>query len=162
MSGPVYAVTEVSVPARLVAAVRARVPLRSVAEYFGAHLDQVYALGRSGGVMLDGQNVFIYREARDGVLTVDFGVGATAPFVGVGNVLPAMTPNGTAAMTTHWGEYRLMRPAHDAVHEWCRVNQRTLAGESWEVYGHWSDNPAARRTDVYYLLGTDPSLDTAP
>ena len=162
MSRPVHVVTEVLVPPRLVAAVRTRVPLGRVAEHFGPHLDQVYALARIGGVMLDGQNIFIYREAHDGVLTVDFGVGARAPFVGVGNVQPTMTPNGTAAMTTHWGEYRLLRAAHDAVQEWCRVNQRSLDGASWEVYDHWRENPAELRTDIYYLLRSDLSLDAGP
>jgi len=30
-----------------------------------------------------------------------------------------------------------------------------MAGPRWEVYGHWSDNPATRRTDIFYLLTED-------
>jgi effector-binding domain-containing protein len=39
---------------------------------------------------------------------------------------------------------------------WCRDNGYTLAGPSWEIYGHWRDelhsDPSKIRTDVYYLL----------
>jgi hypothetical protein len=38
---------------------------------------------------------------------------------------------------------------------WCRSHGRPLAGPRWEVYGHWSDNPATRRTDIFYLLNDD-------
>ncbi len=27
-----------------------------------------------------------------------------------------------------------------------------LAGPSWEVYGHWHEDPAQLKTDIYYLL----------
>jgi hypothetical protein len=26
------------------------------------------------------------------------------------------------------------------------------SGTNWEVYGDWDDDPARRRTDVYFLL----------
>lgn len=56
-----------------------------------------------------------------------------------------------AAATTHWGDYRLGE-AHDAVVTWCRTTGHTLAGISWEVYGHWHDDPTKIRTDIFYLL----------
>jgi len=27
-----------------------------------------------------------------------------------------------------------------------------FAGPNWEIYGHWTDDPAQLRTDVFYLL----------
>jgi Metal binding domain of Ada len=33
---------------------------------------------------------------------------------------------------------------------------RQRAGTSWEVYGDWEEDPAKRRTDVYFLL--EPSV----
>jgi effector-binding domain-containing protein len=45
-----------------------------------------------------------------------------------------------------------MKPAHEAIHQWARENERRLTGTSWEVYGHWSDDPAKLRTDIYYLI----------
>lgn len=149
-----YHVHETLVSPRAVAGVRARVVLGQVAREFGPHLDQVYAAARGGAIALDGQNIFIYREAANGMLTVDFCVGVTAAFSAVGAVTPLHTPSGVAATTTHWGAYSEIRAANDAIHAWCRANHRTCAGPSWEVYGHWHPEPARCRTDVYYLLAS--------
>ena len=152
MSSPPYEVREVIVAPRAVAGVRACVAFGRVGAEFGPYLDQVYAAKRAGAVALDGQNIFIYRSASDGYLTVDFCVGVTAPFSGVGAVVPLETPSGPAAMTTHVGDYRGLGDANAALREWCRANGRAIAGPSWEVYGHWDADPAKLRTDVYYLL----------
>lgn len=147
-----YDVREVIVTPRPVAGVRAQVPRGRVGQEFGRHLDQVYAAGRSGAVQLDGQNVFIYRAATAGLLTVDFCVGVRAPFAAVGAVVPLETPHGVAAMTTHQGDYSRLGEANAAILAWCRANGRLRAGPSWEVYGHWHEDPAQLRTEVYYLL----------
>lgn len=147
-----YTVVESVVEPRLVAGVHARVTRGRVGQEFGRHLDQVYAAARAGSVQLDGQNIFIYRDCIDDQLTIDFCVGATAPFAPVGAVLPLYTPRGLAAMTTHQGDYGGLGGAHAAIAAWFRAHDRTLAGPSWEVYGHWHADAAQVRTDVYYLL----------
>jgi hypothetical protein len=152
MSSAPYEIREVAVAARPVAGVRAQVRRGLVGREFGRHLDQVYAAGRTGAVQLDGQNIFVYRACSGDVLTVDFCVGATAPFSTVGLVEPLETPHGVAAMTTHVGDYGRLGEANDAIVEWCRANDRLRAGPSWEVYGHWHADPARLVTEVYYLL----------
>lgn len=144
-------------PPRAVAAVRARLPLAEVPRRFAEYLDQVHAASRGGAVSLDGQNVFVYHAgtAPDGAAEVEFGVGATAPFAPVGPVRYAALPTGTVAATTHWGDYAGLGHAHGAVIAWCRAHGRALTGVRWEVYGHWSDDPRQRRTDVYYLLSPE-------
>jgi hypothetical protein len=154
MSSASYEVHEVVVAARPVAGVRAQVPLGRVGQEFGRHLDQVYAAARGGAIHLDGQNIFIYRALTADQLTVDFCVGVTAPFTAVGAVVPIETPHGVAAMTTHHGDYGRLGEANAAILAWCRANDRRRAGPSWEVYGHWTDDPAQLRTDVYFLLQT--------
>lgn len=149
-----YDVRELTVAPRLVAGVRAQVPKGRVGQEFGRYLDQVYAAGRAGAVQLDGQNVFIYRGTTGNLLTVDFCVGAKAPFTAAGAVIPLETPHGPVAMTTHVGDYGRLGDANTAILEWCRANGRTLAGPSWEVYGHWDPDPAKLRTEVYYLIAT--------
>ena len=148
-----YVVREVTIAARPVAGVRAKVRLGRVGSEFGRYLDQVYAAGKSGAVSLDGQNVFIYRSLDGDQLTCDFCVGVKAAFTTVGNVEPLTTPSGQAAMTTHVGDYGRMGDANAAIKEWCRANNRAIAGPSWEVYGHF-DPKTPPRTDVYYLLKT--------
>src|SRR3954463_3071475 len=100
-----YDVTLQSIPPRAFAAVRARVPIGRVPAVFRDYLDQVYAAGRSGAVMLDGQNIFVYRKASDtsGELDVEFGVGVRAPFANAGAVQYSSVPSGRVATTTHWG-----------------------------------------------------------
>jgi effector-binding domain-containing protein len=160
MTTPPYDVREVTVAARPVAGVRTQVPRGRVAKEFGRYLEQVYAAARSGAVHLDGQNIFIYRAATADQLTVDFCVGVAAPFTAVGAVVPLETPHGVAAMTTHHGDYGRLGEANAAIIAWCRANDRLRAGPSWEVYGHWSADPAQLRTEVYYLLRT--TADATP
>ncbi|MEP7325848.1 MAG: GyrI-like domain-containing protein [Gemmatimonadota bacterium] len=157
MNSRSYEVVVVEAAARSVAGVRADVPFGRVAEYFARCLDLVFAAGRSGAIALDGQNIFIYHPGAPGVLVVDFCVGTSGPFAAIGEVSWRQTPLGTAATTFHLGDYGGLRGAHDAVHQWCRERGRTLAGPSWEVYGHWHADPAKLRTDVYYLLENRPT-----
>jgi effector-binding domain-containing protein len=143
---------------RTIAAVRARLPVARVAAMFAGYLDKVYAAGRAGAVQLDGQNVFVYQDVPDhpGAAEVAFGVGTRAPFSAVGEVQPVELPVGEVATTTHWGPYAQLGAAHAAVVEWCRTNGHRMTGSRWEVYDHWSDDPAKLRTDIYYLLKTEP------
>lgn len=152
MASSSYAVNEVMVAPRPVAGVRAQVPRGRVAHEFGHYLDQVYAAERTGAVVLDGQNIFVYRASTGDLLTIDFCVGITASFAALGAVVPMETPHGVAATTTHYGGYGGLGNASAAILAWCRVNNRRRAGPSWEVYGHWYGDPAPMRIDVYFLL----------
>jgi effector-binding domain-containing protein len=152
-----YSISEARVEARLAAGVRALVPKSEIGAQFGKYLDQVYALGKTGAVALDSQNIFIYYGGKDGVLTCDFCVGAKAAFTPSGNVRPVETPSGLAATLTHWGDYSGLRAANDAIQEWSRASGKKLSGPAWEVYGHWDPDPAKCRTDVYYLLDVSAS-----
>jgi hypothetical protein len=148
-----YAVALQSVAARGLAAVRAQMPLAEVPARFRPLLGQVYAAARSHAITLDGLNVFVYRAGpAQGIVDVEFGVGVMAPFASVGPVVCSEVPGGTVATTTHWGDYGSLGDAHTAVVSWCRAEGHSLAGISWEVYGHWSDDPAARRTDIFQLI----------
>lgn len=144
---------------RTIAAVHARVPISAVPSTFRRYLDQVYAAARAGLVALDGQNIFVYHDApgQPAEADVAFGVGVTTPFVAVGNVRPTPLPVGEVATTTHLGNYSRLGTAHHAVIEWCHGHDRRLAGPRWEVYGHWTDDEARLRTDVFYLLEPDAS-----
>lgn len=140
---------------RGMAAVHARVPASRVATHFRTYLDQVYAAGRAGKVQLDGQNIFVHRDVEGAPdnLDVEFGVGVAAPFASAGSVIYSVTPSGSVATTTHWGDYGALGDAHAAVIAWCRSHDVPLAGPRWEVYGHWREG-VIPRTDIYYLVAT--------
>jgi effector-binding domain-containing protein len=150
-----YAVALQLAQPRSIAAVRARLPLRDVPRRFADFLNQVYAASRTGAIELDGQNIFVYRGDAHGEADVEFAVGTPRSFDQIGDVVYSATPSGEVATTTHWGDYANLATAHDAVLAWCRSQGRSIAGPRWEVYGHWSDNPATRRTDIFYLLKSD-------
>ena len=139
---------------RSIAAVHARLPAGTVSASFRRYLDQVYAAAKAGAVHLDGQNVFVYRDATDGSTDVEvaFGVGVTAPFAPIGAVVPTSLPVGEVATATHWGNYAELGAAHRAIIDWCRAHERGIAGPRWEIYGHWTDDESRLRTDVLYLL----------
>ena len=100
-----------------------------------------------------GRHVAIYWDES---VRLEVGVELHGPFVEDGDVVHSATPPGLVASTTHLGPYGGLRGAHDAVHQWCDANNRTLAGPRWEIYGHWQDawntDPSQLRTDVYYLV----------
>src|SRR6266513_125277 len=140
---------------RSIAAVRFRLPIRDVTRLFADYLNQVYAASRAGAIELDGQNIFVHSGDAHGEADVEFGVGTRRSFDRIGAVVHSTTPSGEVATTTHWGDYADLGAAHDAVVAWCRSQRRSIVGPRWEVYGHWSDNPATRRTDIFYLLKDD-------
>lgn len=148
-----HRVTLAQASPRHIAAVRARIPASRVAAEFRRSLDQVYAAGRRGAARLDGQNIFVYRDApgAPGFLDVEFGVGVEAPFADIGDVVCSATPGGKVAMTTHVGDYATLGAAHSAIVNWCRAHAVSLAGTRWEIYGHWREG-AVPRTDVCYLV----------
>jgi effector-binding domain-containing protein len=100
-----------------------------------------------------GRHVAVY---WDGSIRLEVGVELFGPFQDQGEVVRSSTPAGSVASTTHFGNYRGLGAAHDAIHRWCRDNGRKLAGPKWEMYGHWRNewntDPSQIRTDVYYLL----------
>src|SRR3954464_6294985 len=147
-----YSISVQHVEPRPFAAVRQSMYIREVPSRFRPFLDQVYAAAKSGAIALDGQNIFVYRAGPSDMVEVEFGVGAKAPFAPIGRVMYSAVPGGEVATTTHWGDYALLGAAHQAVVDWCGAERRRLAGISWEVYGHWDDDPAKRRTDIYQLL----------
>jgi effector-binding domain-containing protein len=81
-----------------------------------------------------GRHVALY---LDGSIRIEVGVELLGPFVEDGNVVRSATPDGSIASTTHFGPYRGLGAAHDAVRQWCTANNRRLTGPNWEIYGHW-------------------------
>jgi hypothetical protein len=136
-----YTVEVLPVPAQPIAAVRGPATLTNLPKRIHALFDEFYAGFKGKG----GRNIVLYPGNCGGEFELQCGVEVETD----GN---SATPAGTVAMTVYMGPYDGMKPAHQAIHEWARANGRKLAGPSWEVYGHWSDDPAALRTDIFYLL----------
>src|SRR5579885_3664559 len=120
------------------AAVRRSVTIGEVKNAWRPALDQVWAFLRAHpGLRTDGHNVFLYHHpsSRDLPMDVDFGVEVVQSFTPEGEMRPAETPGGEAAIAVHVGPYERMKETHDAIHAWRAANHRTFAGQSWEIYG---------------------------
>ncbi len=93
----------------------------------------------------------------DGAINPEVGVELAGSFESDGSVIASTTPGGWVATTAHLGPYARLGEAHKAILPRCAQQGRKLAGPSWEIYGHWTDDPEQLRTDVFYLV--EPSAD---
>lgn len=140
---------------RMVAAVRRQVRMGHVGSAWRPALDQVWAfLRQNPGLRSDGHNIFRYHHPAKGesTMVVDFGVQATRPFAQAGEVFSTETPAGRVVTALHLGPYERMGETHDAIKSWMAANKLASGGQSWEIYGDWTDDPAKLETHIEYLL----------
>jgi effector-binding domain-containing protein len=150
-----YEVAVEDVAGRRIAAVHASVPVGQVGAAWRPALDKVWTfLRQHEGLRTDGHNIFVYhRLARPGApMEVDFGVEVSRAFAEEDEVVCTYTPAGHVASTVHIGPPEELARANAAIEEWCRANDRPLAGVSWEIYGDPGDDPATFEVEVFYLL----------
>jgi effector-binding domain-containing protein len=148
-----YDVKLETLPPRILAAVRRSVAIKDIAVAFKPALDSVWAfLRRNPGLRTDGHNVFLYHHENPEIMPIDFGVEVIRSFSGEGEVACITTPSGPAAVTVHRGPYTKLGAAHQALHQWCSANRRTIGCYSLEIYGDWSEDPEKLETTIQYLL----------
>jgi effector-binding domain-containing protein len=144
-----YPVNVQRVDSQLTAVVRRRARQKDLATVIPQGCGEVWEFVRSAGLPHPGRNLALYLDLE---MNLECGVEVTQPFDGNGGVVCSSTPGGSVATTVHLGPYHLLGEAHEAIHHWCTKQELTLAGPFWELYGHWTDDPAKLRTDVFYLL----------
>ena len=110
---------------------------------------EVWGYAKQADLESPGRHVAVYLDDQ---ISFECGVEVGAPFEGSDRVFCSSTPAGATASVTLMGPYSGLSAAHRAILEWSRASGRALAGPSWEVYGHWTDDPDRLRTDVHYLL----------
>jgi effector-binding domain-containing protein len=144
-----YDVEVVEADARPTAAVSATVTPNELARRIPGLFDTIYGFLRAENVAHLGLNVITYFDES---MRIEAGVLVPQAFVQNGLVVNSATPAGFAATTLHIGEYSDLGGAYEAIHEWSRTSSYELSSPSWELYGHWSDDPSKRLTEVFYLL----------
>jgi effector-binding domain-containing protein len=136
-----YKVEVRQVPARSIAVVRGQATKVNLPARIRALFDEFYAGFQGQG----GLNIVLYPGDVAGEFEIECGVE-------IENGGNSSTPAGMVATTTYMGPYAQMGGAHKAIHQSVGDSGRKLAGPSWELYGHWNDDPAKLRTDIFYLL----------
>jgi effector-binding domain-containing protein len=144
-----YQVELMRVQPQATAVVRYRAQSSELAIMVPRGCGEVWAFLRAVGAPRLGRNLALY---LDGEINLECGVEVDEPFAGNDRVFCSRTPGGLVATAAHVGPYDRLGDAHAAICKWCRERGHTLVAPNWEVYGHWTDNPAELRTDVYYLL----------
>jgi effector-binding domain-containing protein len=145
-----YQVHVLRVDAQPTAVVRRRARPGDLARVVPQGCGEVWAFVRTSGLPHPGRNLALYLDCQ---INLECGVEVAQPFEGTDQVVCSQTPAGLVATAAHWGPYDRLGDAHRAIGRWCAAHGHTPAGPNWEVYGHWDDDPAKLRTDVYYLLG---------
>jgi len=139
---------------RKLAAVRREVAPGAVGSAWRPALDKVWEFIRSQpGLRADGHNIFLYHHPTEsgGPILCDFGVEVTRAFETAGEVYATETPGGEAAVAIHRGPYDRMNEAHDAIRKWIAANGKVLDGQSWEIYGDPTPDPAKTETTIVHL-----------
>ena len=144
-----YKIEVQRVEAQTTAVVRRRASQHELVRVVPQACGEVWAFARAAGLPRPGRHLALY---FDNEINLEVGVEVDQPFTGNDQVVCSSTPAGLVATTAHFGPYNRLGEAHDAICKWCAANGRVKAGPCWEVYGHWDDDPAKLRTDVYYLL----------
>lgn len=142
-----YTVTIQEVRPQWIAAARGVLKEGEISKTMLGLLDKAWDFIKRSGVKSDGQNVAIYRGGW-----IEAGARVFERFEGSGEITCVATPSGLAAGVVYMGTYERLGAAHAAIRDWCTANGREIEGTNWEIYGHHEEDPARRRTDVFYLL----------
>lgn len=140
------------IAAQATAVVRTRVRLSELAVVVPRGCGEAWEYARSAGLPRPGHNIALYRDGAEGEVAVEAGAEMAVAIEGNGHVIASFLPAGRVATTPHFGPYDRLGEAHAAIRAYCTEHRLSLAGTSWERYGHWTDNPGELRTDVFYLL----------
>jgi effector-binding domain-containing protein len=132
-----------------IAVVRRRARQDQLAQAIPDACGRVWNFVRASGYADAGRHIAVY---LDGEINFECGVEATPSFVSGEDVYLSATPAGLAAHAVHIGPYNRLGDTHGAILAWCAQHNHRIAGPSWEIYGHWSDDPSQLTTDIFYLL----------
>jgi effector-binding domain-containing protein len=138
---------------RPLAVVRRQATMQQLATVIPQACGTVWNALRAQQVKGAGRHVAVY---LDDIMNLEVGVELDSPIAALGEVVPSSLPAGEVAATTHLGPYQRLGEAHEAIHQWCKSQQREPMRPCWELYGYWVEewnrDPSKIRTDVYYLL----------
>lgn len=133
------------------AVIRARTTIQRLSVDVPAACGEVWEFVKAQKIPGANRLLALYPDTK--IVEIEVGAEVAQSFTGNGRIIPSHLPAGRVATTAHLGPYSALAGAHRAIQQWCAANGHRLAGPSWEIYGHWTEDETQLRTDVFYLLG---------
>ena len=144
-----YEIDLVHLPAQPAAVVRAHVGHNGIGDFLGQAFGEVMSAMGEQGLHPAGAPFGRYRPTEEGGWDVEAGFPVSAEPTESGRVQATTLPAGSAAHTTHVGDYGNLGAAYRAVADWIVAKGMAPSGDPWECY---LDEPgvANPRTEVYF------------
>jgi effector-binding domain-containing protein len=60
--------------------------------------------------------------------------------------------SGHAAHAVHVGPYTDLHRTYAVLNTWCSQRPLALTGQSWEVYGDWTEDPSKLETGLFLRI----------
>ena len=111
--------------------------------------DIVYAWLRDAPVRQAGHNYALYDQCTPQSLRVQVGFPVSGRFADTDLVKCVQLAPGRAAHAVHVGPYANLHRTYAALNTWCSQRALALTGQSWEVYGDWTEDPSRLETGLF-------------
>jgi effector-binding domain-containing protein len=147
-----------TVAPRPTAVVRQTTTWKEFPGLWGQLLDEVYRFVRPQPELAPEQGPELWRNAflyLDDQPTIEIGVLVARSFEPHGLVVPSQLPGGQVATAVHRGDYAHMGRTHQALNDFIAAEGLVRLGPSWEIYGHWREDPSELETEIYYLVNAN-------
>ena len=139
----------VSVSPLLLALTQEDLPRSQIPVRIRGMFDVVYGWLRSAPVRQAGHNYALYDQCGPQSLRVQVGFPVSGRFADTELVKCIQLAPGRAAHAVHVGPYANLHRTYAALHNWCSQRALTRTGESWEVYGDWTEDSSKLETGLF-------------
>jgi AraC-like DNA-binding protein/effector-binding domain-containing protein len=154
-----YSISKTTLAPQQLLVIRRTVNRSDIASTIAQELPKIFAFSLQHGIALvPGHPVTRYVQATYGSVTMEPGIrvapGAQMPKT-EGEVELITLPGGSAAMTTHMGDYKNLHDAYAALERWMESGGHKSTGAPWEEYvTDPGEVPDVKnwRTDVFWPL----------
>ncbi|MDA0790429.1 MAG: GyrI-like domain-containing protein [Proteobacteria bacterium] len=136
----------------LLAVTEAFVKRQEIPAAMGKAFPLVYGWLQSSGKLQVGHNYALYDQFSPSGMRMRVGFPISGAFEDTADVHCFELGGDRAAHARHTGDYSLLGQVSERLNQWIVDHQLAPAGESWEVYGDWDDDPSKLITDVYVRL----------
>jgi effector-binding domain-containing protein len=111
--------------------------------------DIVYAWLRDAPVRQAGHNYALYDQCTPLALRVQVGFPVSGRFADTDLVKCVQLAPGRAAHAVHVGPYADLHRTYAILDRWSSQRAIALTGQSWEVYGDWTEDPSRLETGLF-------------